>query len=362
MSDTLQLAVLFLIGALASIVGVRLLTSWALRRNLLDVPNSRSSHTRPTPRGGGLAIAAISVSGWVYLEFASGLPTAAILGCVLGAALVIGISWLDDLVGLSARVRLLVHLVAAGIAVISVGSWDVVALPFGSQLVLGGAGTVLTVLWIVGLTNAYNFMDGSDGMAGTQAVIAGLGWSFVAAASGDTTTSAFAVLLAGSSTGFLVHNMPPARIFMGDVGSAFLGYSFAILPLLSLHSGEPLRRTAPLLGFLFVWPFICDTSFTLLRRLVRGENIFAAHRTHVYQRAMTVGYSHRCVLLIYATLALIGAELAVLWHSQHSLGSWGIAFCLPCLSLAVWRLATRQEDQPSTLAWRAVSRPHRRAA
>jgi UDP-N-acetylmuramyl pentapeptide phosphotransferase/UDP-N-acetylglucosamine-1-phosphate transferase len=265
-------------------LGVAGLRAWALRRGLLDVPNERSSHTAPTPRGGGAAVALA-----VLLGAALGrLP----LGYLAGGLLVALVSAIDDLRPLPALVRLAAHVAAAGALV-----WG---LPW--PWAVGAA------VWVVGLTNAYNFMDGIDGIAGVQGVVAGAAWGVLGWLSGRPEVALLGALLAAGCLGFLPHNWPPARIFLGDVGSAFLGFSFAALPLL-LDARSPRSYLA---GVLVVWPFVLDASFTFLRRLLRGENVLQAHRTHVYQRLTIAGWSHARVTLLYGLLATLGAALALL--------------------------------------------------
>jgi SAM-dependent methyltransferase len=198
---------------------------------------------------------------------------------------------------------------------------------------------VLTLLWIVGLTNAYNFMDGIDGIAGCQAAIAGMGWCALGGWSGLPLVTVLGLLLAASSLGFLIHNWPPAKIFMGDVGSTFLGYSLAVLPILAAQS-DPRLAVA---GVLLVWPSVFDASFTFLRRLRRGENVFAAHRSHLYQRLVITGLSHRWVSSLYGALALIGLALACAWTLRLPGGAPAVALILPLLCLSLWLFVVQRE-------------------
>ena len=222
---------------------------------------------------------------------------------------------------------------------LTVGFWLQVELPFVPSMPLGWLGIPLTLLWLAGLTNAYNFMDGIDGLAGSQAVVAGLAWLVLGGIVGLPIVRLLGVLLAGSSLGFLGHNWPPARIFLGDVGSAFVGFSLAVLAVI----GGLAHPRLPLAGLLVVWPFVFDTTFTILRRLRRGENIFAAHRSHLYQRLVIAGYSHRAVTLLYAGLALVGVVLAFLWVLDRPTSSW-LVVSLPTLcAVGLWRLVVSTE-------------------
>ena len=182
------------------------------------------------------------------------------------------------------------------------------------------------MLWI----NAYNFMDGIDGLAGSQTVVAGLGWLVPG---GIVGLPIFGVLVAGSSLGFLGHNWPPTRIFMGDVGSVFLGFTLAVLAVI----GGLAHPRLPLAGLLVVWPFVFDTTFTIVRRLRRGENIFAAHRSHLYQRLVIAGYSQRAVTLLYAGLALVGVVLALAWVLELPGCDWLVLTVPTLLSLCLWQ-------------------------
>jgi UDP-N-acetylmuramyl pentapeptide phosphotransferase/UDP-N-acetylglucosamine-1-phosphate transferase len=202
-------------------------------------------------------------------------------------------------------------------------------------------GIPLTFLWVVGLTNAYNFMDGIDGLAGGQAVVAGTTWLGLGLITGLPLVSLLGLFVAGSSLGFLVHNWSPARIFMGDVGSAFLGFTLAVIAVLgSLESPELAYA-----GVLVVWPFIFDTSFTILRRLRRKENIFEAHRSHLYQRLVIAGYSHRSVALLYLCLAAIGSVSALLWVANVAGGALLAAVIPLLLAACLWLLVITVEQR-----------------
>jgi len=321
---------------------------WAEKRRILDLPNERGAHTRPVPRGGGIAIAIVSLLGvWsVFSRVAVGNAWRALLAYTLGAVLIAIISWLDDLRSLPSPVRLAAHSLGAGIALAGVGYWSGLNLPLFGSVPLGRFGIVVTFVWIVGLTNAYNFMDGIDGIAGAQAVIAGLGWALLGWHGHETLVAALGVLLATSSLGFLGYNWPPARLFMGDVGSAFLGYSFALLPLLyGRIPGGGDSGGAPLLGALLVWPFLFDTTFTLLRRLSRRENVFSAHKTHLYQRLVSVGRSQRSVTMLYSVLALTGPALGAVWSPDSASGNVPGSLIVPLLCFGLWAYVRSREQK-----------------
>ena len=337
MFDVLLLGVLTVI---LSYLGVAGLIQWAERRQILDIPNERSSHTRPTPRGGGLIIAIFSTIGLVlaWLVYPT-LSPAALVAYLLGAWLIASVSWLDDLRSVPNPLRFAVHSLGAIFVILAFGYWRVISVPLTEPLKFGWLGLPITFVWIVGLTNAYNFMDGIDGIAGGQAVVAGVGWGALGWLTGQPLIGLMGVTLAAASLGFLGHNWPPARIFMGDVGSEFLGFTFAVLAVAASQRGPRLA----LVGILFVWPFVFDATFTFLRRLKNAENVFAAHRSHLYQRLVIAGYSHRFVTLLYMSLAAWGAILGLTW-SRGIVGSETvIVVTIPLLCLGLWMFVNHQE-------------------
>jgi len=338
--------VLGVLGLVLSYYGVAALRFWAERRQIFDVPNARSSHTRPTPRGGGLAIVLVILSGllvsWLFTRTWS-LP--AVASYLLAGMLIAAVSWIDDLRSLSNRIRFSAHSLAAVLALWNFGYWERVDVPLFGQIQIGWLGILISFVWIVGLTNAYNFMDGIDGIAGGQALIAGLGWAAIGYIGQEPLVSSLGLLLATSSLGFLAHNWHPARIFMGDVGSAFLGYTFAVLPFM-LHLGASNHLNSSLsaaAGVLLVWPFVFDAAFTFLRRLRNGEQVFAAHRSHLYQRLVIAGWGHRAVSLLYISLAFGGLLLSLGWVLDIQGIGIGIALLIPLLGLGLWLLVVQRE-------------------
>jgi UDP-N-acetylmuramyl pentapeptide phosphotransferase/UDP-N-acetylglucosamine-1-phosphate transferase len=169
-------------------------------------------------------------------------------------------------------------------------------------------GSIATFFWIVWLTNAFNFMDGIDGLAGMQAVAAGIGWLVVGKISGFESVSVLGGILAFSSLGFLLQNWHPAKVFMGDVGSAFLGFSFAVLPLIAEREAANDNSTLsflPLISVSVVWLFLFDTISTFSRRLLKGEKVWQAHREHIYQKLVISGYTHRFVSVLYGATSVL---------------------------------------------------------
>lgn len=219
----------------------------------------------------------------------------------------------DDFHSLPISIRFTGHSLAAIISIAALGYWHIVSFPAIGQVHLGLLGLPLTFYWIIGLTNAYNFMDGIDGIAAGQATVAGLWWSVYGWTYNQPFLIVLSLLLTCSSIGFLAHNWPPARIFLGDVGSAFLGYIFSILPLMASFSSSTDKgwNGSLLFGILINWPFLLDTTYTFLRRMFNRDNVFCAHRSHIYQRLVIAGYSSGFVSLLYMGLSVIGGVIAL---------------------------------------------------
>ncbi len=278
------------------------------QRRIMDIPNPRSLHTHPVPLCGGLAIVFISIIGLIIIGILrSAWPWSTLFYYVSGATLIAVIGLLDDLHSRPIWVRMGVHLLSAALVILGIGYWSKVNIPFLDTLNMGWLGLPFTFLWIVGLTNAYNFMDGIDGIASLQAVVAGLGWAILGWLGNQPLIAVLGLLLAASSLGFLGHNWPPARIFMGDVGSTFLGFTFAVIPVVAAQRDPRFV----LIGVVIVWPFIFDTVFTFLHRILHRENVLTSHCSHIYQRLVKLGFSQKTVALLYGGLSMIGVVLAV---------------------------------------------------
>ncbi len=315
---------LFGAAAVLSAAGVGAMRTWTRRQGLLDIPNERSSHNRPVPRGGGLAVVGVVLVGAAAASLCLSAGVSIFAG-IFGAVLVAAVGWRDDIHALPVSIRLVVHCLAAAIVLASGMMAPCIAVSGLGIVPIGIAASAFAGIVLVGLTNAYNFMDGIDGIAGAQAVVAGLAWAVAGSLLGCRLEGTLGALVAGSAIGFLVHNWPPARIFMGDVGSGTLGFLFAWL---AVESGtrDPRLLVA---GLVFVWPFIFDTAFTFLRRVIRRENVFRAHRSHLYQRLVIARLSHGVVSAIYGLLAVVGACLALSWLYGVSHAGIGLLVALP---------------------------------
>jgi Fuc2NAc and GlcNAc transferase len=276
-----------------------------MAQDLLDIPNNRSSHTVPTPRGGGLAIVIVLLMSGVVSLF---LPQAPIdvLVCLLLATLAFSLlGWQDDKHDLPASVRFLIQLL---IAVFASGWLLWAAVPGYSTSFALLALLLLSTLWIAWMANLYNFMDGIDGISAVESLILGATTSYWFAISGVASMAIICIAVAGASVGFMRWNWSPAKIFMGDVGSLALGAFFAIIAIIGTT-----RLDIPFLAFLILYAvYLADSGVTLLHRIIKREKWWQAHRSHFYQRAVQSGFSHAQVSLSVMALNIIFAVLASL--------------------------------------------------
>jgi glycosyltransferase WbpL len=329
---------LILTGVLAAALawlGVRLIRRYAIQRQPVD-----GAAVRP-PRGGGLAIVVVVLLIFMPVGLSLGDP-GQVVRYALGSAMIAMIGFVDDTRVISRAARLLAQI---GVALVFVPAApiQVIGLPRLNLDLSEPVSYLIGVLWIVGLTNAYSYMDGIDGLAGGQAVLAGGLWAGVGLVENEPLVVLLGVLLAGASAGFLVYNLPPASIFMGSVGSTFLGFSLAVLPLLAVSRGASPRLLIS--GGLIVGLFLFDACLTFFRYLVKGQNRRRAYRSHLYQRLVQLGEPPLLVTLLYLLLSTgFGVAGLIYWREETWLA---LAMCaLACLILFIW--ITYREREATT--------------
>lgn len=316
-----------------ALIGTEVTRRWA-RRHLLDRPNARSSHRVATPRGGGLAVVLAIAIGWL-LGGGKATPIPVVMLLVTAT-----LSFVDDLRSLPASARLLAQVVIAAIVVLAIGPFREIVWPGLGSITWVLATAVLSAIWIVGLMNAYNFLDGIDGIAAIQGIVAGAAWWWIGGRVGIDVAQWGGAITAASCLGFLPFNWSPARIFLGDVGSVSLGFIFAVLPILASRSTGA-AWAAPV-GVLVVWPFLFDAAFTLVRRAIRGERIFEAHRSHLYQRLVIAGWSHSHVATLYGGLAVLTSVAALALIRGEWWAGWAAAALTSAVLLTLVRRVERR--------------------
>jgi len=282
----------------------------AMRWRLLDLPNIRSAHSLPTARGGGTPMVIVCCVASLTLALRwPALALQVVLGIVVPSLAIAAVGFTDDLKPLRATIRLLVQCAVAVAIVLVLGPLETVTIPGIDRIELGWLSWPISVLWVVGLTNAFNFMDGSDGMAALGALVAAAAMVRMGMVLGDPPLVLLAAFAGAAAAGFLVFNWPPARIFMGDVGSAFLGTFFAAVALLDTHQSRSMVFVPIVMA---LWPSIYDPFLSVLRRAWNGHNPLVPHREFLFHRLIRSGLSHGQTALIYAGLSLVGACAGVL--------------------------------------------------
>ena len=270
---------IFAVVVFVGFVLTLLIQKSALKTNSLDIPNERSSHTSPTPRGAGLAVVVAFLFGLVALLVDKSISDDVFLAIALPGLIVAIIGLLDDRGRLtSAKWRLVGHFVCALLAVWLVGGLP--ELPLANETIdFGLAGDITAVVYLVWMLNLFNFMDGIDLITGVQTVTTSAGVAMLLLASTESDFWKVFVVITASILGFLFFNLPPAKIFLGDVGSGFIGFITAVISL-AIAKDEPLVAWAMII---LLGVFVTDATVTLLRRLLSREHVYVAHRTHAYQ-------------------------------------------------------------------------------
>lgn len=312
---------------------------------LIDRPNDRSSHVVPRPRGGGIGILC-GVAAGLAVAIAADLRLEAPLWAVLGASLIVATAGLwDDLSPLGAAPRLAAQVVAAGLVVWTCGGLARLPLPPPLDVPLGAVGPIVAIVWLVGVTNFFNFMDGADGLAAGQAAITLAAFAHVVA---DSSVTVVAVLPLAATLAFLVRNWAPAKIFLGDVGSGWLGFLMAALPF--ARSVESRGQLVLFVATSLVL-FLVDPAVTLARRLWRGAPLATSHREHAYQRLFKPDEPHAPVVASILAGAAVASIAAIAGYAYPALAWPAVIIALAVAGIEWWVAAVRSRS-PSGAARR----------
>lgn len=288
----------------ASAILVDVMILLATRWHILDLPSRRSAHSLPTARAGGVPmvlVGALSCLAICYRWPETTVPV--ILGLILPSVAIAAVGFVDDIRPLRATLRLVVQIGVALVMVAVLGPISSVRFPGLGAFDFGSAAWPLSVVWVVGMINAWNFMDGSDGMAATGAVVVSAFFVSVGFLVSSPVLVLAAAFVGAAAAGFLVFNWPPARVFMGDVGSAWLGAMLAGLALMPDAVRGPEVFGALVMA---MWPYVFDPFLTVIRRAVTGNNPLVPHREFLFHRLVRSGWSHLSVAMLYALLAAAG--------------------------------------------------------
>ncbi len=338
-----------------------LTTRFMLKRvRIMDAPTSRSAHRIATPKSGGVSIVLTFLVGVavLYLAEPARISQGYFLGFVASSVVIAAVSFYDDVKDKPFAVKLCTQFLAVAVVLGSGIVIDEISLPWIGPVQLGWVSWPLSFLWIIGLTNAYNFMDGLDGLAAGTGAIVSFFFLLVTSSLGSSFVYVHCYTILAGTLGFLLYNFPPARIFMGDVGAATLGFVFATLAIIAARYDE--SHTSFMVVPLLLFSFIYDTAFTFLRRWLRGENVTEPHRSHLYQLLNRLGYGHRAVALLHYAAATALGFLAV-WMSRIG-GSNRVLVFVPVLivhaAYSVWVMReARRRGLLDGVSPRTVSMP-----
>jgi Fuc2NAc and GlcNAc transferase len=336
---------LIVISAVASWCAVGVVRRYALRR-LLDVPNDRSSHAMPTPRGGGLGFALVHVAS-IFLAASYAMVRPELFAALVGGGIVVSlVGFLDDHGHVSASLRLACHFTVFAWAIWWLGGLPAVDFGWG-PVNLSWLGSALLMLYLAWFLNLFNFMDGIDGIAGMQAAtMCGSAALLVAHAGQDWRDALPLWLLVAATVGFLSWNWPPAKVFMGDVGSGYLGYVLGVLALWTVVEGW----LTPWVWLILGGAFLADATVTLVVRARSGVRVTSAHCSHAYQRLSRRYGSHRVVTTGFFLVNLFWlAPWAWVATTRPAMGAMASVLSLVPLFFAAARLGAGRPDQPATV-------------
>ncbi|MBS4195722.1 glycosyltransferase family 4 protein [Lederbergia citri] len=314
----------FIISFAVSIIITPFVISMAEKYNFLDIPNGRKIHQSPIPRIGGLAIFIGTISGLLYLN----QLVTMIIPIALGGIVIVITGLLDDKYSLKPQYKLIGQIFAACLVVFWGFNIEYINLPFWmDKISLGVFGYVIAIFWIVGITNAINLIDGLDGLATGVSLIALMTICILSMTSGQYLITALTLILIGSSLGFLIFNFHPAKIFLGDTGALFLGYSISTISILGLY--KSITFFSLFLPIIILAFPLLDTIFAIIRRLYKGKKIFSPDKSHLHHRLMEIGLSHRATVIVIYVIATFSGLSAIIF--SHSI-LWGaltiVAFIL----------------------------------
>lgn len=333
------------ISYLLGVFIVPFVIDWSQREGLVDLPGERKIHKAPISRLGGIAIWLSTMLTFLFLVLLSYYPYGSLLsGILLGGSLMFLLGLIDDIYNLDAKFKLVIQLSIATIVYLLGVKIDTVFNPFGNAINLGLFSYPITILWIVGISNAVNFIDGVDGLAGSVITVNSVALALVAVAMSPAQpiTALIAFILAGSMLAFLTFNFNPAKIFMGDSGALFSGFLLASLSIAGVMKGATL---AILLPFLVLAVPIMDITYSSIRRIMKGKSPFVADAEHIHHKLLKAGFSQKITVAILTSVAVVGGAIATYFSGilKHYFIYIGILIFIMII-LSIISVLNKQED------------------
>ncbi|EKE03164.1 MAG: hypothetical protein ACD_20C00238G0004 [uncultured bacterium] len=325
----------FFISFLLAIAIVPLVRYYSIKKGFVDIPNDRKIHKYPIPRLGGVAIwlctlltfAILVLLSWDY-PHGNGLS-----GILVGGSIIFLLGLVDDIYNLSPKFKLFIQVGAALVAFLLGVKIEFLSNPFGTPIILGMLSLPITLLWIVGISNAMNFIDGVDGLAGGVSVISAVTLGVVAIYTHQPISALVAAILAGSMMGFLLFNFHPAKIFMGDSGALFAGFTLAALSVTGVLKTVAVTMLLPIM--ILAVP-ILDISYSILRRLSKRSNLFIADADHIHHKLLRAGFSHNRTVMIFYLLCIAAGSIAIIF-----VGAYKLYFILVIAVLTIMLILSR---------------------
>ena len=318
-----------LLTAFLSYFSCKVVMGWALKSGMIAVPGPRQSHLVATPTGGGLGLVFSILAAYLLLWLFLGLPPGWLQGVMPGLLLLVFVGWLDDKHSVSSLIRLLIQLA------VSLCLLTYAPLQFSLTELSLFLTAIFTIVWLM---NLYNFMDGSNGMAGFQGVFAGVVFAFLFYLEWQVEMALLALVMAAACLGFLPLNFPRARVFMGDVASVPLGFLIASFSIYGIATGS----VSISLAFLISSVFVIDATLTLLARVISRERWYTAHAQHVYQRLIAHGWSHQRVLVVYQVINAGLVLPAVVLAKGYPQFAVQIVVITSLLLVSGWQIANKK--------------------
>jgi Fuc2NAc and GlcNAc transferase len=298
-----NLFILSIIFIVTSVITTSIIRNFSIKNNLLDIPNERSSHRTPKPKGGGISIVGALIFTIVILFQYEMIASEITISMVIGLVIVSIVALINDYKNLSPLIRTVIYIISAGFSLYIIDGFESVVINNYSYN-LGYIGYCLGILFLVWLTNLYNFMDGTDGFAATQTICVSLFCFYLFYLSNNIPFFIIMLCLVSTTIGFLFWNWSPAKIFMGDVGSCSIGFFFGLLSIYTENKGI----ISITVWVILLAPFIADATFTLIKRVVNNEKWYEAHNSHAYQKLHKHGISHSQI-----ASCLFVINVAVIW-------------------------------------------------
>jgi len=341
-----EIYLMIILGAISlilSYLGTGWIRRWALKRGVVDVPNQRSSHQQTTPRGGGMAVVVVFLVFMLLAGVFQGFQSRQFWGLLLNAAVIAALGFVDDLYTLRRTPRILAWIMITIVSIFCGIELRSISLPVLGLIQFGFFSPLVTFVWLIGVTNFFNFMDGIDGLAAGEALVGAGFLVLIAYSVGNTLVFTASALVFGAVLGFLPFNFPKAKIFMGDGGSNFLGYLFAALAVIG--SQDQSARIPFVVVVILLGLFLFDASVTLIKRLPKGKDWLEPHRDHLYQRLIILRYTHFQVTGLYFLISMVFGITALFYIQSGGVAAAGLLLFPLLVFLILTTLTGRLENK-----------------